>query len=57
MVVRNSLVHSRRSGIYAAAGLGLGVLLHVAYSLAGIALIISQSVLLFTIVSTLVLRI
>jgi RhtB (resistance to homoserine/threonine) family protein len=48
MVLRNSLVYSRRSGIYAAVGLGLGILVHVAYSLAGIALIISQSVLLFT---------
>lgn len=50
MVVRNSLVYSRRSGVYAAIGLGLGILVHVAYSLAGIALIISQSVLLFTII-------
>lgn len=50
MIMRNSLVYSRRSGIYAAVGLGLGILVHVAYSLAGIAVVISQSVLLFNII-------
>ncbi len=53
MVLRNSLVFSRRSGVYAAIGLGLGICVHVAYSLAGIALIISQSVLLFSIIKLL----
>lgn len=47
MVMRNSLVYSRRTGILAAAGLALGILLHVSYSLLGIGLIISQSILLF----------
>lgn len=47
MVMRNSLVYSRRTGIMAAIGLGLGILLHVTYSLLGIGLIISQSVVLF----------
>ncbi len=47
MVVRNSLVYSRRTGLLAAVGLGLGILLHVTYSLLGIGLIISQSVMLF----------
>lgn len=50
MVMRNSLVYSRRSGMYCAVGLGLGILVHVAYSLAGIAFIISQSIILFTII-------
>jgi len=50
MIVRNSLVYSRRSGVYAAIGLGLGICLHIAYSLAGIALIISQSEVLFNII-------
>lgn len=53
MVMRNSLVYSRRSGVYAAVGLGLGICVHVTYSLAGIALIISQSVLLFNIIKLL----
>ena len=47
MVVRNSLVYSRRTGLFAAAGLALGILVHVAYSLLGIGLVISQSVMLF----------
>lgn len=47
MVLRNSLVYSRRVGILAAVGLGAGILLHVTYSLLGIGLIISQSILLF----------
>lgn len=47
MVMRNSLLYSRRTGVLAAAGLAGGILLHVAYSLLGIGLIISKSVLLF----------
>jgi RhtB (resistance to homoserine/threonine) family protein len=49
MIMRNALVYSRRSGIFVAMGLGLGILVHVAYSIAGIALIISQSVMLFNV--------
>jgi RhtB (resistance to homoserine/threonine) family protein len=49
MVSRNSLVYSRAVGIYSAIGLGLGILVHVTYSLIGIGLVISQSILLFTI--------
>ncbi len=47
MVMRNSLVYSRRTGILAALGLALGILLHVSYSLLGIGLIISRSIVLF----------
>lgn len=53
MVLRNSLVYSRRVGILAAVGLGLGILLHVTYSLLGIGLIISQSIVLFNIIKLL----
>lgn len=53
MILRNSMLFSRRSGIYAAIGLGLGICVHVAYSLAGLALIISQSVVLFNIIKLL----
>jgi threonine/homoserine/homoserine lactone efflux protein len=49
MVMRNSLVYSRRTGVLAAVGLALGIMLHVTYSLLGIGLIISQSVVLFNI--------
>lgn len=48
MISRNALLYSRRSGIYAALGLGLGILVHVVYSLIGIGLIISQSIILFS---------
>jgi len=50
MTIRNSLVYSRRSGFYSSIGLGLGIMVHVTYCLAGIALIISRSVLLFSII-------
>lgn len=50
MVLRNSVVYSRRVGIFAAIGLALGILLHVTYSLLGIGLIISQSIMLFNII-------
>ena len=47
MVTRNSMVLSRRAGVLTATGISLGVLVHVAYSMAGIGLLISQSILLF----------
>lgn len=50
LVTRNSLVYSRKIGIFTAIGIGMGVLVHVFYTLAGIGLIISQSILLFNII-------
>jgi len=47
LVTRNSLVYSRRIGIFTAIGIGIGVLVHVFYTLAGIGLIISKSIILF----------
>src|SRR5579884_29193 len=47
MVTRNSLIYSRKTGIYSAVGLGLGILVHVTYSLVGIGLLIAKSILLF----------
>jgi len=49
MISRNSLVYSRKVGVYSAIGLGFGILVHVTYSLIGIGLIISKSILLFSI--------
>lgn len=49
MVTRNTLVYSRRAGIFSSIGLGLGIGVHIAYSLLGIGLLISKSVLLFNI--------
>lgn len=50
MVTRNSLIYSRKTGIYTAIGLGLGILVHVTYSLIGIGFIIAQSVILFSLI-------
>ena len=47
MVTRNSLMLSRRAGVLTAVGIALGVLVHVAYSIAGIGLLIAQSIVLF----------
>jgi len=50
VVTKNSLFGSRTTGLYTAIGVGLGIFLHVAYSLIGIGLIISQSILLFSVI-------
>ena len=48
MLTRNTITYSRKAGIYTALGLGCGILVHVIYSLVGIGLIISQSIVLFS---------
>lgn len=50
MLVKNTLSYSRRAGLFTSIGFGIGVLVHIAYCVAGLALIISKSVLLFTII-------
>ncbi len=50
MVSKNSLINSRKVGILTAVGLGLGIIVHVVYSLIGIGIIISQSIVLFSII-------
>lgn len=47
VVVRESVAHGRRTGVFCALGVGTAIFLHVAYSLAGIGLIVSQSIMLF----------
>ncbi|MER2520706.1 MAG: LysE family translocator [Bdellovibrionales bacterium] len=47
MVVRNAVVHSRRAGIMTALGLGASILIHVTYTVLGLAAVIAQSVMLF----------
>ncbi|PZQ43370.1 MAG: hypothetical protein DI551_12270 [Micavibrio aeruginosavorus] len=49
MAVRNSVKYSRKAGIFTAIGFGIGVGFHVTYCLAGLAIIISQSVIVFNI--------
>ncbi len=50
LVLKNSLTQSKLAGLYTALGLGAGILVHVFYSLAGIGIIISQSILLFNVI-------
>lgn len=47
MVSRNSLLRSRRAGLMTALGIGLGVWVHVAYTLLGVGLVIQQSLRLY----------
>ncbi|WP_339487080.1 LysE family translocator [Pseudomonas sp. EL_65y_Pfl2_R95] len=47
IVVRESVGFGRRAGIFTALGVGVGIFVHVAYSLLGIGLIVSQSIVLF----------
>ena len=49
IVLRQALTQSRRNALLSAAGIGIGILLHVGYSLLGIGFIIQQSVMLFTV--------
>lgn len=48
IICRNSLVYSRRTGLYSALGISLGIIVHVTYTLVGIGLIISRSIVLFS---------
>lgn len=50
MVVKNALTYSRKTGIWTAIGLGMGIIVHIFYCLAGLAFIISQSIVLFSII-------
>lgn len=43
LIVRNSLVYSRKSGIWTAVGIAIGNFIHITYSVTGIALLISAS--------------
>lgn len=51
IVLKNSVSFGRRAGIITSIGVGLGILLHVAYSLAGIGLLIKTTPWLFTVFS------
>jgi len=48
MVVRNTLGFGRTAGLYSSLGIACAIWLHVLYSIAGLALIISKSVFLFS---------
>lgn len=48
MVIRNSYLYGRTTGLFAAAGVAAGVLVHVAYTMLGVGLLIASSTALFT---------
>ncbi|MES5821385.1 LysE family transporter [Streptomyces sp. RG80] len=50
MVVRNSYLHGRRTGLLAATGVAAGVLVHVTYTMLGVGLLIASSTFLFTVI-------
>lgn len=50
VVTKNSLLYSRRAGIYTALGISASLLIHGVYCILGFALIISQSLLAFNII-------
>ena len=50
VAVRNALSHGRRAGLWTAFGFGLGVLVHVTYTLLGIAALIAKSIFVFNII-------
>jgi RhtB (resistance to homoserine/threonine) family protein len=47
LVVRQSIVHGRRAAIASSVGIGCSLLFHIGYTIIGLSLIISQSLLLF----------
>ncbi len=50
LVLKNSLESGRKAGIYSALGIALGIAVHVSYSVLGLAVLISKSILLFNII-------
>ncbi|MBL0374074.1 LysE family transporter [Rhizobium sp. KVB221] len=50
MVIRQSIVHGRRAAIFTSFGIGVSLVFHMTYTILGLGLIISQSILLFNIV-------
>ena len=56
VVVRESVANGRRAGTWTALGVGCAIFLHVTYSLLGIGLIVSQSIVLFSALKWLALR-
>lgn len=50
LVTKNSLLYSRRIGIYTALGVSVSLLIHASYCILGLAIVISQSLLAFSII-------
>lgn len=50
VVTKNSLRYSRRAGIYTALGVSISLLIHATYCILGLAIVISQSLLVFNVI-------
>lgn len=50
LVTKNTILHSRTSGYFTSFGVGAAILVHMTYCLLGLALIISKSLLLFSLI-------
>lgn len=53
IILRQSISYGRRTAVWTGIGIGFGVLVHVFYCILGLGLIISQSILAFTVVKLL----
>ncbi len=53
MVTKNALMYSRRHGVATALGVSVSLLVHASYCVLGLALVVSQSLLAFTLIKTL----
>lgn len=53
IVVNNALLYSRRTALYTAIGIALGATVHMTYCLLGLAIVITQTTGLFTVIKTL----
>lgn len=47
IVTKNTLLHSRRAGIFTSIGIGSAIIVHMTYCILGLAIVISQSIVLF----------
>lgn len=50
LVTKNTILHSRRAGLFTSLGIGSAILIHITYCALGLAIVISQSILLFNII-------
>jgi len=53
VAVKNSLTYSRKVGVFTALGFGLGITIHLFYCVGGLAILISQSIIIFNILKLL----
>lgn len=50
LVTKNTILHTRRAGLFTSLGVGSAILIHITHCALGLAIVISQSILLFNII-------